>query len=66
MNIKEKFDKKTYQRRNICSNLILNNHWEKLYEQTCAEGQFTIFTDIIESAIKKALRKKFFFSKREM
>ena len=62
--IKKIFGKKTLQREKLRS-LLHNSHWENFYEQPCGEVQFTVFTSIIESAIKKFIRKKVVFIRND-
>ena len=41
-------------------NFISNNNWCLFYNQTCAEGMFTVFTDILEKALLQCAPKKQF------
>ena len=50
MNDKEKFQQ-----------LIQTSDWGYFYAQTCAEGMFSVFVNIIDSALQKCFRKKSVF-----
>ena len=56
--IKEIFDKSNYNKDTLCD-VISRSNWGKFYNQSCPEGMFTIFTQILEDAIKQCVPKKF-------
>ena len=55
--IKKIFDKTEYRVEELRS-LISNSNWCLFYNQTCAEGMFTVFADILEKALRRCAPKK--------
>ena len=56
LTIKEFFDKIKYSKE-FFQHTVANSDWGRFYNQTCAEGIFTAFVNIIETALKKSVPK---------
>ena len=54
---KEIYDRSTYDKEKF-QHLIQTSDWGYFYAQTCAEGMFSVFVNIIDSALPKCIRKK--------
>ena len=57
--IKEIFDKTEYRVEELRS-FISNSNLCLFHNQTCAEGTFTVFADILEKALRRCAPKKQF------
>ena len=55
--IKEIFDKRNY-RPEVLRNHLSDSDWSNFYNQNCAEGMFSAFTDIFENALRKCVQKR--------
>ena len=62
--LKEIFDKTDYRVEEL-RKLISNSNWCLFYNQTCAEGMFTVFTNIIEKALRRCAPKKTVFIRND-
>ena len=62
--IKEIFDKSNYNKDTLCD-VISRSNWGNFYNQSCPEGMFTIFTQILEDAIKQCVPKKRVFIRND-
>ena len=61
---KEIFDKTDYRVEEL-RKLISNSNWCLFYNQTCAEGMYTVFTNIIEKALRRCAPKKTVFIRND-
>ena len=61
---KEIYDKSTYQKARF-QTLVECANWGHFHSQTCAEGMFTVFTNIIENALKMCIHRKKIYSQRQ-
>ena len=57
------FDKSNY--KDTLCDVISRSNWGNFYNQSCPERMFTIFTQILEDAIKQCVPKKSFHKKRQ-
>ena len=62
--IKKIFDKTNYSKE-FFQHAVAYSDWGNFYNQTCAEGMFTIFVNIIETALKKSVPKKKVFIRND-
>ena len=58
--IKEIFDKSNYNNKDTLCDVKSRSNWANFHNQSCPEGMFTIFTQILEDAIKQSVPKKVF------
>ena len=62
--IKEIFDKTNYSKE-FFQHAVAYSDWGNFYNQTCAEGMFTVFVNRIETALKKSVPKKEVFIEKD-
>ena len=62
--IKEIFDKRNY-RPEVLRNHLSYSDWSNFYNQKCAEGMFSAFTDIFEIALRKCVQKRKVFIRND-
>ena len=61
---KEIFDKRTYQ-KNYFKSLVETSDWSYFYAQNCPECMFSVFMTILESALRKSIKKKKVFIRND-
>ena len=55
--IKEVYEKTNYDKHNFFQ-WITESNWSNFYSQSCPEGIFSVFNDIIENALRNCAPKK--------
>ena len=63
--IKETFEKTNYSKE-FFQHTVASSDWGNFYTQTCAEGMFTAFVNIIVTALKKSVPKKKIFIRNDI